>query len=119
MKKYILILLASLSFTACTNKSEQKPEEIVATTNIAKAKEVVAPENLAEAEFKIEGMTCQMGCANTIKTKLEALTGVDKANVSFENANAIVYYDKTVITTEDVKNTINNIADGKLYHVVE
>jgi periplasmic mercuric ion binding protein len=123
MNKYILFTLAAISFTACTNKAENaaltEDTTEVTTTNLAAPKTEIAPENLAQAELKIEGMTCQMGCANTIKTKLEAVTGVDKANVSFDDANAIVYYDKTVITVDDLKSTINNIADGKLYKVIE
>lgn len=124
MKKYILIVLTAVSIAACTNKSENTTEnsqitEEAKTTNLAQTKVEIAPENLSQTEFKIEGMTCQMGCANTIKTKLEALTGVDKADVNFENANAIVYFDKTVLSIDDLKNTINTIADGKLYKVVE
>ncbi|UYW00840.1 cation transporter [Flavobacterium agricola] len=122
MKKYIFIVLAAIGFTACNNKTENTVAETnaeVATTNLAKAKAEIAPENLAETEFKIEGMTCQMGCANTIKSKLEAVTGVDKADVSFDQENAIVYYDKSVVTVDDLKNTVNNIADGKLYKVAE
>lgn len=122
MKKYILLTLATISFAACTNKVEDKdltetPE--ATTTNLALSKVEIATENLAESEFKIEGMTCQMGCANTIKTKLEALKGVDHATVSFDNANAIVAYDKTVLTVDEIKTTVNTIADGKLYKVIE
>jgi len=124
MKKYILVALAMGFLAACADKKNSNTETIATpsqsvTTNLTKPKTEIAPENLAEAEFKIEGMTCQMGCANTIQSKLEALTGVNKANVSFENANAIVYYDKTALTIDDLKNTINTIADGKLYKVVE
>jgi periplasmic mercuric ion binding protein len=122
MKKYIFVLLAATSISACNNKTENTTESTnneAITTNLAQAKKTIAPENLAETELKIEGMTCQMGCANTIKTKLEALNGVDKAKVSFEDAKAVVYYDKTIVSVDDLKNTVNTIADGKLYKIVE
>ena len=124
MKKYILFSLVAISFAACTNKAENNGivanETVeVKTTNMASPKTEIAPENLAQADLKIEGMTCQMGCANTIKTKLESLNGVANANVSFDDANAIVSYDKTLVTEQDLKNTVNNIADGKLYKVIE
>lgn len=125
MKKYILLTAIATTLLSCKENSTDQNAEIVethtehATTNLTEAKTEIPAENLASAEFKIEGMTCQMGCANTIKTKLEALTGVANAEVSFDNANAIVSYDKTVLTEQDLKNTVNTIADGKLYKVIE
>lgn len=125
MKKYILIaVIATTLFSCKENTSNQNTDTLEkhsehATTNLTEAKEEIPAENLASTEIKIEGMTCQMGCANTIKTKLEALRGVASAEVSFDKANAIVAYDKTTLTEQDIKNTVNSIADGKLYKVVE
>ncbi len=125
MKKYILIAAIATTLISCKeNSTEQNPNTVDthtahSTTNLTEAKTEIPAENLATSEFKIEGMTCQMGCANTIKTKLETLTGVANAEVSFDNANAIVSYDITVLTEQDLKNTVNSIADGKLYKVIE
>lgn len=125
MKKYIVLTALAVTLFACKennadqNISEEEVSTEHTTTNLTAPKTEILSENLASAEFKIEGMTCQMGCANTIKTKLESLNGVANANVSFDDANAIVSYDKTLVTEQDLKNTVNNIADGKLYKVVE
>nr|WP_317631907.1 heavy metal-associated domain-containing protein [uncultured Flavobacterium sp.] len=125
MKKYIFLAFATLSLVACNEKTDaetvvaESAEVSATTTNLAQPKTEIVAENLATSEFKIEGMTCQMGCANLIQDKLQALNGVANATVSFDEAKATVSYDKTVLTEDALKNTVNTIADGKLYKVVE
>ena len=46
--------------------------------------------------LKISGMTCG-GCVKSVTKVLEALDGVNKAEVSLENANAIITYDANKI----------------------
>ncbi|SFE07468.1 heavy-metal-associated domain-containing protein [Nitrosomonas sp. Nm166] len=55
--------------------------------------------------IKIKGMTC-MGCVNSIKTVLNNLKGVSRAEVSLDAAQAIVQYDPTDISTHLLKETI-------------
>lgn len=125
MKKYIFLAFATLSLVACNEKTDaetvvaESAEVSATTTNLAQPKTEIVAENLATSEFKIEGMTCQMGCANLIQDKLQALNGVANATVSFDEGKAIVSYDKTALTEDTLKNTVNTIADGKLYKVVE
>lgn len=125
MKKYIFLAFATLSLVACNEKTDaetvvaESAEVSATTTNLAQPKTEIVAENLATSEFKIEGMTCQMGCANLIQDKLQALNGVANATVSFDEAKATVSYDKTALTEDALKNTVNTIADGKLYKVVE
>ena len=42
--------------------------------------------------LNIGGMTCG-GCVKSVTKVLEALDGVEKAEVSLENANAVITYD--------------------------
>ena len=42
--------------------------------------------------LNIGGMTCG-GCVKSVTKVLEALNGVEKAEVSLENANAVITYD--------------------------
>ncbi|WP_312266314.1 heavy-metal-associated domain-containing protein [Neisseria sp.] len=46
--------------------------------------------------LKIDGMTCG-GCVKSVTTVLENLEGVEKAEVSLENANAIISFDESKI----------------------
>ncbi len=55
--------------------------------------------------IKIKGMTC-MGCVNSVKTVLNNLKGVSRAEVSLNPAQAIVQYDPTDISTLLLKETI-------------
>ena len=42
--------------------------------------------------LNIEGMTCG-GCVKSVTSILEGVNGVDKAEVSLENKNAVVEFD--------------------------
>ena len=46
--------------------------------------------------LKIDGMTCG-GCVKSVTKVLENLEGVEKAEVSLENANAIISFDESKI----------------------
>jgi copper chaperone CopZ len=69
------------------------------------------------ASFKIEGMTCAMGCAKTIETKLSKLDGVQKATVNFDNKQATVDFDAAVLTLEKLTKTVEATGDGETYKV--
>ena len=46
--------------------------------------------------LKIDGMTCG-GCVKSVTKVLENLEGVEKAEVSLENADAIISFDESKI----------------------
>jgi periplasmic mercuric ion binding protein len=115
MKLSALVLtFAGLTLIGC------KKESVENTTNEGTKKE--ASKTVAKAEttsFKIEGMTCAMGCAKTIENKLAGLDGVQKASVDFEKKTATVEYDAAVQTPEKLVETVEAVADGKTYKVSE
>ena len=80
-------------------------------------KEVVAAVKPETASFKIDGMTCSMGCAKTIETKLTNLEGVQKETVDFEKKQATVDFDATVQTPEKITKAVESAADGETYKV--
>lgn len=82
-------------------------------------KEVVAAVKPETASFKIDGMTCAMGCAKTIETKLTNLEGVQKATVDFDKKQATVEFDATVQTPEKITKAVESAADGETYKVSE
>ena len=80
-------------------------------------KEVTIASKPETASFKIEGMTCAMGCAKTIENKLSKLDGVQKATVDFDNKQATVDFDAAVLTPEKLTKTVEATGDGETYKV--
>ena len=80
-------------------------------------KEITVAAKPETASFKIEGMTCAMGCAKTIETKLSKLDGVQKATVNFDNKQATVDFDAAVLTLEKLTKTVEATGDGETYKV--
>jgi copper chaperone CopZ len=114
--KTLFFICTALLILSCKNQVEN---EVEANTAEAVAKTPINPENLASTDLKIEGMTCQMGCANAIESKLTSLSGVEKATVNFENKTATVSYDKTILDTDKITQTIEAVAGGDTYKVVK
>ena len=71
------------------------------------------------ASFKIEGMTCAMGCAKTIETKLSKMDGVQKATVDFDKKEATVDFDGAVLNAEKLTKAVESTGDGETYKVSE
>lgn len=112
-KKISLIAVAALLFSSCKDTSKdgnlETPSEGVVTDSTQK-KETAA--NLETATFKIDGMTCPMGCAATIEQKLSKLDGVEKAKVDFDSKTATISFDPSKQTAESFVQTVEKIADG-------
>lgn len=113
-KKLSLIALSAVLFTSCQDKSKdgnietgtEKDTTAVDTIN----KETAA--NLETTSFKIDGMTCPMGCAATIEKKLAGLEGVEEAKVDYDNKTATVKFDAGKQTPTTLVETVEKIADG-------
>lgn len=67
----------------------------------------IAPEDLLNIKFDVRGMTCE-GCENTIKKSVGELPGVVEVSASHTDSMAIVKFDKTLTTIEDITSTINS-----------
>jgi copper chaperone CopZ len=111
-------LASSLLFSCKDTASKptaRTSSEATATTE--KAPAVAAkPET---ASFKIDGMTCAIGCARTIETKLSKMDGVQKATVDFDKKQATVEYDGAVLTPEKLTKAVESTGDGETYKVSE
>lgn len=57
------------------------------------------------AEFKITGMTCG-ACSSKVTKAVNGVPGILNANVSHENGNAVVQFDKSKTSVEDLKKAI-------------
>ncbi|CDF80948.1 heavy metal transport/detoxification protein [Formosa agariphila KMM 3901] len=115
---FAVLLLSAVSFS-CKNKSaepEIKTVETAAPTE-AVAKTIDPNATYAKAEFTIEGMTCQIGCANTIEKKLSKLDGIKSATVSFDKKLAMVEYDVAKVNATTLEETVTKA--GEMYSVTD
>ncbi|WP_395400971.1 heavy-metal-associated domain-containing protein [Pseudoduganella sp. UC29_106] len=55
--------------------------------------------------LKISGMTCG-GCSSKISNALKALPGVDEVRVSLPNGDAIVQFDETLTSPDQLKSAV-------------
>ena len=108
-KLFLLVLLiSSISIISCSfndAKTNTKPTK----NEVAK---IVKTESVSLA---ISGMTCEIGCAKTIQSKLSKKQGVTKANVIFTDSIATIEFDPHKTSTEELTSFINGIAGGELY----
>ena len=100
--KKILFSLAIACFVLVIGcKSEAKKEKLA-----------VKKENVSLA---ISGMTCQIGCAKTIQSKLSKKEGVIDAKVVFIDSIANIEFDANTTSKEDLVAFVSGIAGGELY----
>ncbi|TDE46972.1 heavy-metal-associated domain-containing protein [Flavobacterium rhamnosiphilum] len=116
-KSIVTLVLTSVLFVGCKEKSTDIVSKETATTEAPKVKKEIVAANLQTASFSVEGMTCAIGCAKTIQEDLTGLDGVQKATVDFDTKLATVTFDKTVQTPEKLAKVVEAAADGKTYKV--
>ena len=108
ISKFIAVaFLAVFTFSACKTEVKKVQKE---------TKEVKA-ENLQKIAFNISGMTCEIGCAKTIQSKLSKKAGIASAKVIFKDSLGLVEFDANTISKEDITAFVNGIAGGDLYKV--
>ena len=111
------LVIAGLVLTSCKKNTTETSEPVQAATSSPKVQKEIAAENVQTASFKIEGMTCAVGCAKTIEKELTNLDGVEKATVDFDKKTATVVFDKTVQNQENLTKVVQATGDGKTYKV--
>lgn len=109
--KIFSIAILLLFFASCDSKTKAK-QVIQKNTDTA-----VVVENLRQVKVDIKGMTCEIGCARLIQSKLYKTEGVTFANVSFEDSSGIVSFDEKRITEDEIKAVIEGAAGGDIYTV--
>lgn len=98
--KRILFSLALVCFTIAGCKE-----------NIPVKKEAVS--------LAISGMTCEIGCAKTIASKLSKKEGVFDAQVIFKDSIATIEYDANKTSKKELIAFVEGIAGGNLYKATE
>jgi len=102
----VVISVAVFALSACNTETKKAPE----------AKEVKTPK-LQKVALTISGMTCEIGCAKTIQSKLSKKEGITSAQVIFKDSLGLVEYDANIISAEDITTFITGIAGGDLYTI--
>ena len=117
-KSLLTLGIASTLFFSCKDTASNA---VTDDTKEAAATQQKAPTVAAKPEtasFKIDGMTCSMGCAKTIEKELAHMNGVQKATVDFDKKEATVEFDAAVLTPEKLFATVEATGDGSTYKVV-
>lgn len=109
--KIFPIVMLVLFFISCESRKEAKQEvkEAFETTAVA--------QNIRQVKVDIKGMTCEIGCARLIQSKLYKADGVTFAKISFEDSSGIVSFDQNRINEDGIKAVIENTAGGDIYSV--
>jgi Cu+-exporting ATPase len=109
MKKLIAAFVILLAIIACNETKKEEVKKDIKKENVAAVYKSI--------EVDIEGMTCEIGCARTIESKLSKMEGVTFSKVSFEDKKGQFTYNASVISKEDIQQKIDGIAGGDLYKV--
>ena len=83
------------------------------------AKKETLPVNKQNVSLAISGMTCEIGCAKTIQSKLSKKEGVLNATVIFKDSIANVEFDANTTSKKDLIAFVDGIAGGELYKASE
>jgi len=116
-KSVLALALASTLFISCKDSASKSTPESLKTPSTEAQKENAVAVKPETASFKIEGMTCAVGCAKTIETKLSKMNGVQKATVDFDKKEATVNFDASVLTPEKLTEAVETTGDGATYKV--
>lgn len=113
LNKIALFAVFSLAFISCKNETPEAKE----VTPMETSKDTIAVADLKTTSLSIEGMSCQVMCANTIETKLSESEGVQEAKVDFENKLATISFDATKQSPESLAKIVEAVAGGDTYTV--
>lgn len=110
-KKILIVSLMALFVMNCKNDAKQPEVKTVETATEASA--TTNPNaTYAKAEFKIDGMTCAVGCAATIEKKMAKMDGVKWAKVDFDKKLAMVEYDIAKVSPTNLVETVAKVGDA-------
>lgn len=120
MNKFLYLPMAAAFFMvsceaipeeqAQSSASSQKVEAVVNTIETAGPTKVVA-------HLAIEGMGCEMACGGAIKKALGKMDGVLATDIDFDSEKetdfAIVEYDESKVSGEQMMETVNALRKGQ------
>lgn len=112
IKNILTIAIITIAIFSCKNETQPEVKTVDTATEVKTTKVELDPNaTYAKAEFKIEGMTCAMGCAKVIEKKMARMEGVKSATVDFDRQLAMVEYDEAKVSPTSLENTVTGVAD--------
>ena len=109
--KFISLAIIILFFASCDTKKSEEQRQVEPT------EQKLMAEDLHQVKVAIKGMTCEIGCARLIQSKLYKADGVSFAKVSFEDSSGVVSFDQNRISQDEIKQIIERTAGGEIYSV--
>lgn len=109
MHRLFYFLLFLVLLTSCKNENSQNNTESTEKQELAV--------DLKKVDVAIEGMTCEIGCAKLIESKLAKAEGVSFVKVDFEKKMGRIEYDANKIDEKELANIIASAGGGDLYKV--
>ena len=109
---FLSLILSCLLIWSCSDKTKKLNNEDVKSGVLQMAK-------IQTVSFAVSGMTCEIGCAKTIQSKLSKKEGVTDAIVVFSDSTATVSFDSSKTSTTDISSFISGIAGGDAYTASE
>ncbi|MDY7394925.1 heavy-metal-associated domain-containing protein [Aureibaculum sp. 2210JD6-5] len=116
LKAVIFLISIGVLFSCDKNsKTDGAKNADIIQKSDSDSEKIVA--NFEKVSLKIDGMTCEIGCARTIQSKLSKANGVKFAEVNFEDKTGIVEFDSNKISENQIVKIVEEIAGGDLYKV--
>ena len=109
---FLSLILSCLLIWSCSDEPKKLKSKNVKSGVLQMAK-------IQTVSFAVSGMTCEIGCAKTIQSKLSKKEGVTDAIVVFSDSTATVTFDSSKTSTTDISSFISGIAGGDAYTASE
>lgn len=115
IKKLLLTVVVLVFSLACKNNASPEIKTIETESTDLVTNKVDPNIIYTKAEFSIEGMTCEIGCAKSIEKKMAKMDGVKFAKVDFDKKLAMVEYDQAKVSPKSLEETVAKA--GEVYKV--
>lgn len=109
---FLSLILSTLLIWSCSNEPKKLKIKDIKSGVLQMAE-------IQTVSFAVSGMTCEIGCAKTIQSKLSKKEGVTDVRVVFSDSIATVSFDSSKTSTTDISSFIGGIAGGDAYTASE
>ena len=113
INKFMFLLLASVIFVSCEGKGSKENLK----GSLPESGSETVSEEMRTVEIDISGMTCEIGCAKLIQSKLYKTEGVSFAEVRFTDSTGVVSFDANLLNENDLRKVVEAAGGGDLYRV--
>ena len=107
---FLSVILFSAIFISCDKSKDHENASEEKQTEIAEA-------DVKTVQLEIQGMTCEIGCAKLIQSKLYKTDGVSFAEVHFADSSGVVSYDANRLSEKDLVQVVEQAGGGDIYRV--